>query len=236
MKQRSLFRKYFSACVGMILLTIVVLGVVFLGFASRYFREDRFALLEKNADYAQKATESLCFHVDGSYKISPSLDGVYQSIGNAIDADVYLVNIYGHTLLCTCEESDCIHKQHTIPGGIIDLISQDGSYMDMSDQGGIYDSNTYTVGLPLIVEDKQMAGIIFISSDAEGLLEFRQEMLEIFLLSAICVLVIAFAVIYLITSNMVRPLRSMVSATESFVFAFKMQVANFLQFKTVLEY
>jgi len=216
MKQRSLFRKYFSACVGMILLTIVVLGMVFLGFASRYFREDRFALLQKNVDYALKATESLCFNVDGSYKISPSLDGVYQSIGNAIDADVYLVNIYGHTLLCTCEESDCRHHQHAVPSSIMESINQNGSYLDMSDQGSIYESSSYTVGLPLIVEDQQMAGVVFISSDAEGLQEFRQEMLEIFLLSAIFVLIIAFSVIYLISSNMVRPLRSMVSATESF--------------------
>ena len=37
-----------------------------------------------------------------------------------------------------------------------------------------------------------------------------------FLVSAICVILIAFAVIYVISSNMVRPLRSMVSATESF--------------------
>ena len=41
-------------------------------------------------------------------------------------------------------------------------------------------------------------------------------MLEMFLVSAICVIIIAFAVIYVISSNMVRPLRSMVSATESF--------------------
>ncbi len=216
MKQRSLFRKYFSACMGMILLTLVVLGVLFLSFASRYFREDRFALLEKNVDYALKATENLCFNVDGTYKISPSLGGVYQSIGNAIEADVYLVNIYGNTLLCTCEDSDCVHHQRAVPTDIISSIHKNGSYLDMSDQGGIYENSTYTVGLPLIVDDQQMAGIIFISSTAEGLKDFQQEMLEMFLLSAIFVLLIAFAVIYLITSNMVRPLRSMVSATESF--------------------
>lgn len=217
MKQRSLFRKYFSACVGMILLALMVLGVVFLSFASRYFREDRFALLQKNVDYALKATESLCFNVDGTYKISPSLSGVYQSIGNAIDADVYLVNIYGNTLLCTCEdEDDCLHRQHSVSAAIIENIKQTGSYLDTSNMDGIYENTTYTVGLPLIVENQQMAGVIFISSDAESLKDFQQEMLEMFLLSAICVLIIAFAVIYLITSNMVRPLRSMVSATESF--------------------
>lgn len=61
-----------------------------------------------------------------------------------------------------------------------------------------------------------MAGMVFVSSDAGDLKEFLQEMLEMFLVSAVCVIFIAFAVIYFVTSNLVRPLRSMVSATESF--------------------
>lgn len=215
MKQHSLFRKYFVVCTGMILLAIAFLGVVFLSFASQYFREDRFALLQKNASFALEATESLCINVDGSYRISSSLDEVYIPIANAIDADIYLSNMNGTTLICTHEEN-CPHKQKTIPADIINTIKETHSYSGVTELGGIYQAPTYTVGLPLIVGDNQMAGMVFVSSDAGDLKEFLQEMLEMFLVSAVCVIFIAFAVIYFVTSNLVRPLRSMVSATESF--------------------
>ena len=68
MKQRSLFRKYFFASTGLILLTIGFLGVVFLSFASQYFQNDRFSTLHQNAVYALEATEKFCVNVDGTYK------------------------------------------------------------------------------------------------------------------------------------------------------------------------
>ena len=215
MKERSLFRKYFTVCSSIILLAIVFLGVVFLSFASQYFREDRFALLYKNAEYALDATERLCSNVDGTYKVSPALDDVYVPIAKAIDADIYLTNVNGKTLICTHQEH-CSHKDKQIPSEIISTIKQDQVYTGVSTLSGIYQSPYYTVGLPLIVGDNQMAGMVFVSSDAGDLTEFLQEMLEMFLVSAICVMIIAFAVIYFVTSGMVRPLRSMVSATESF--------------------
>lgn len=199
----------------MILLTIVFLGVVFLTFASQYFQEDRFDLLRKNADYALEATEELCAYVDGTYKISSSLGDVYVPLAKAIDADIYLTNINGKTLICT-HQTHCTHQQHLVPQSILNTVKQDMVYSGVTDMGGIYDTSYYTVGLPLIVGDNQMAGVVFVSSNAGDLRDFLKEMLEMFIISAICVIIIAFAVIYFITSNMVRPLRSMVSATESF--------------------
>ena len=98
MKQRSLFRKYFFACTGLILLTIAFLGVVFLSFASQYFQNDRFSSLYQNAVYALEAPEKLCVNVNGTYKVSSSLDDVYIPIAKAIDADFDCHS--AHSFLC----------------------------------------------------------------------------------------------------------------------------------------
>ena len=50
--QRSLFRKYFSVCCSIVLMSIVVLGIIFMVFAAQYFREDKLGALEKNAEDA----------------------------------------------------------------------------------------------------------------------------------------------------------------------------------------
>ncbi len=219
MKQPSLFRKYFSACASMIILTVIFLGVVFLSFASQYFREDRFSTLEQNARYALDATEALCVQVGGTYKVSASLDDVYKPLASAIDADIYLANSSGMTLICTeglDNDGPCKHKGHSIPGDVMKSIKEEQHYSGVTQLGGIYEAPYYTVGLPLIVGENELAGAVFVSSSADGLRDFLKEMLEMFLISALVVLIIAFAVIYFMTSSMVRPLRSMVSATESF--------------------
>ncbi|MBQ7082433.1 MAG: HAMP domain-containing protein, partial [Oscillospiraceae bacterium] len=215
MKQRSLFRKYFFASTGLILLTIGFLGIVFLSFASQYFQNDRFSTLHQNAVYALEATEKFCVNVDGTYKVSSALDDVYIPIAKAIDADIFLTNVNGNTLICTGHET-CSHRTRPIPSDILTTVGEELSYQGITDLGGIYQSKHYTVALPLIVGDQQIAGMVFVASDAGDLTDFLKEMLEMFLVSAICVIIIAFAVIYVISSNMVRPLRSMVSATESF--------------------
>lgn len=60
--QRSLFRKYFSVCCSIVLMSIVVLGIIFMVFAAQYFREDKLGALEKNAGVCRRAyPKSYCF-------------------------------------------------------------------------------------------------------------------------------------------------------------------------------
>lgn len=199
----------------MIMLTITFLGIVFLAFASRYFRQDRFALLEQNALYALQITERLCVNVDGTYRISSSLSDFYTPIARAIDADIYLTNMNGKTLVCT-HSGSCNHLTNNVPSSIMEKLESDGHFSGVSTLGGIYSSSYYTVAFPLVLGDGRVAGAVFISSSAQNLTNFLIEILQMFLVSAACVIIIAFSVIYFVTSNMVRPLRCMVSATESF--------------------
>ena len=199
----------------MILLTIVFLGVVFLSFASRYFQEDRFNTLHQNAVFSLEATRQLCFQDKGTYKVSAELHGIYEPVADAIDADIFLAKTDGKTLICS-GGSDCVHTKKNLPAEVMETIRQEQQYSGITDLGGIYPVKHYVVALPLVLEDNTLAGAVFVSSSAENLTVFLKEMLEMFLVSAICVLIIAFAVIYIISSSMVRPLRDMVSATESF--------------------
>ena len=82
--------------------------------------------------------------------------------------------------------------------------------------GEIYKSSYYTAGVPLTLSDGQIAGVIFASSSAQGLTEFMGDILKMFLLSALVMLVVTFALVYVVTGNMVRPLREMLKATEAF--------------------
>ena len=49
--QKSLFSKFFTVCLSIILASISILGVVLLVFASQYFKNDKFDLLSRNCAY-----------------------------------------------------------------------------------------------------------------------------------------------------------------------------------------
>ena len=68
------------------------------------------------------------------------------------------------------------------------------------------------IGLP----NGQITGFVFISSSASSLNNFLWQLLNMFLLSSLTMVVIAFIVIYFVTARMVKPLRDMLAATQSF--------------------
>lgn len=68
----------------------------------------------------------------------------------------------------------------------------------------------------MYLTDGRVAGVVFASSSAQGLTDFMSEIFKMFLLSALVMMVVTFALVYIVTGNLVRPLQEMVKATESF--------------------
>lgn len=216
--QRSLFRKYFSVCCSVVLMSIVILGILFMVFAAQYFREDKLGALEKNAEYAAELTQEHVVSIDGVYQIvdyNSSLTSAWIPMAKSMDADIYLSNLSGEVLLCT-HRSTCSHKAYGIDEEIIEEVKENGVFKEVGKMGQIYKSSYYTVGVPLKLSDGRIAGVVFASASAQALTDFMGEILKMFLLSALVMMVVTFAVVYVVTGNLVRPLQQMVKATESF--------------------
>ena len=215
--QRGLVRRYFTMCCSIILTSIILLGVIFMVFAAQYFKEDKLGALEKNAKYAAEMTERYIISVDGRYQLvnNALLTSSWIPMAKALDADIYLANLSGDVLLCT-HRSTCNHMVYGIEEEMIQKVKNSGCYTEVGKMGEIYKSSYYTAGVPLTLSDGQIAGVIFASSSAQGLTEFMGDILKMFLLSALVMLVVTFALVYVVTGNMVRPLREMLKATEAF--------------------
>lgn len=215
--RQGLFRKYFSVCCSITLAGILVLGVVFMVFAARYFQEDKLGALEKNAEYAAQMSEKYIVLVDGQYQLAntTTLTNAWIPMAKALDSDIYLSNMSGEVLLCT-HRSTCSHMVYGISEEILDEVRQNGVYTEVGKMGEIYKSSYYTVGVPLTLSDGRLAGVIFASSSAQGLTDFMGELLKVFLLSVLVMLVVTLVLAYIVTGSLIRPLRQMAKATESF--------------------
>lgn len=213
--QKTLFSKHFVTVAAIILFSITILGAVLLAFASQYFKQDRYKLLEHNARQAATLTYS-DFKSNRYSAVDPRVIlPMYTILANAIEADIYLVNTEGRLLIFT-EGSGSKHADVVIAQAIIDQASQNGQYRELGKMSGIYESGHYTVGIPIRTEDGVPAAVVFVSASASALSVFLKEILKMFVISSLSVLILAFAAVYFITAGLVRPLREMVVATQSF--------------------
>ena len=97
--QKTLMGKYYSVCCAIILLSMVLVGSIFMVLANDYLREEKISLLEKNVTQAARLTmENYAAH-EYRYVSSDTLQPVYAVLGSAIEADIYLSDNKGDILI-----------------------------------------------------------------------------------------------------------------------------------------
>ena len=212
--QKSLFSKYYSICVMMILVSIALIGSVFLILTSNYFEQEKYDLLSRNVKQAVSITMEDLSVNDYDYVSAFRVLNVYTILGDAIDADIFLVDVNGKTLLCT-ETSGCNHSLYSVDEDVMSQVIR-GEYHNVGHLGSIYSTPHYIVGVPLTTPNGSVVGAVFAASSAESLTQFVTDTLQMFALSALVALIVVFICVYYITGRMVRPIRQMVAATESF--------------------
>ena len=210
--QKSLFAKYFSLCAAMVIISITVLGAVFLIFASQYFKNDKYRLLETNT---ARAADVLQIYYEEARLLDDQLMINYMNVlSQTIDSTLFLTGTDGQTIFCT-ETPPCRHTGYAVSGEIRDSMERDGIYSEMGKLGGLYEERYYTVGVP-VKANGETVGYLFTSMPASHQQDFLSEMLKLFLISSLAVLVITFIAVYFITLQMVRPLRQMSEAAKKF--------------------
>lgn len=213
--QKNLFTKYFIICAAMILASIMILGAFLMGFASQYFRNDKLRVLDRYVNQAVTLTLA-DYQKNGYLYIDEStLGSVYSVLANATEATIYLCDTEGKVLLSTA--TDLFATEGTvISEQILKGAATTTGYREVGRLGGAYKSKNYTVGKPIGLPNGQVTGFVFISTSANSLSTFLSQLLNMFLLSSLTMILIAFMVIYFVTARMVKPLRDMLAATQSF--------------------
>lgn len=212
--QKSIFSKYFGVCAGLILVSFIVLGGVFLVFASRYFQNDKYKLLNKNA---QRASELLqTYYEDGELGETDIkiMQGVFGAMSESVNAQIFVTDVNGKVTYCT-EMSPCSHTGVNISESVMKNLRNNREYSEMGKLGGVYSDMYYTVATPIEDIKGNVWGYVFVTSHASAELNsFLTEILKMFLISAVAVLAITFVAVYFVSMQMVKPLRDMARAAK----------------------
>lgn len=211
--KKSLFNRYFAICSGVILATIALMGGLIIGFSASYFKNTNQKTLKKAAEQAEQVTLSSMARYD--YKMIPTgtLQFGYGIIAGANDSTVFLTDVGGKTLVCT-DDGVCNHRVYTVPESVMET-AINGEFTETGNLGGIYESNYYTVGVPIRYGGATLA-VIFISAQANDVWYYIMDLMDIIFFCALIATVLSSVAVYFVTNRLTSPLRTMAAATKSF--------------------
>ena len=212
--QKNLFTKYFTICVTLILSAIVLLGSFLMVFAAQYFRNDKMEMLDQYTSQATGLTMTAYQKNNYLYLDEATLSSVYTVLADAAQVTLFLSDTNGKILLCT-DESIFIDAAAGLTNTVLEEAFS-GNFVDDGRLDGLYRTPHYTRGQKIGLPDGRTSGYVFVAASTRGLTEFLGRLLNMFLLAALTMVVIASIVIYFVTARMVRPLRDMLAATHSF--------------------
>lgn len=221
------FIKYFTVISLIIIFSFIILGTAMLGFFSGYWQEKNGSLMLENARSLSSMTDKIInkdtVEIDRMSAII--MCNTLNLVSNSINADAFIVNLSGKMVLCkegssnvgdnTTLDNGCeFHRGVLIDEPLMQKIIQNGSYVSYNYLNGLQ-PKSYLAGVSIVI-DGEPVGAAIVAMPVTNLRPVIIEIFKSFLLAAILALALAFVFVYLMTYQMMKPLRSMSAATRSF--------------------
>lgn len=216
-KRKNIFTKYFTVISFIVFICLAVVGTFLLFFISDYWQKEKAELLSENAKSISQSMSSLIESETIEADRMQTYLLMYHSmrlISTAIDADIFICDTSGSVVVCgdsadyTHLVQDCpVHGDMQISQSVLSSNLTKGQ-ADMTTLGGVYSTPHLTVGETVMFHGKPVAYVFATQSSSASVRPY--------LFSALFSLIIAFIAVYVLTYNMVKPLRDMSKATKAF--------------------
>lgn len=181
-------------------------------FSNKTENERHDAVIEQ----ARAIADSLKF-IDSDKMYSDDVKRIAVAFSNSNDSTVFFVNRSG--LVTVCSESlnrkDCVHTGKTLNSQIVDEVFTRVKYDETGDLFGLYDSDHYVVGVPIVSKDGDLDSAVFVSAKVDNHFDIYLQSFVYSLIPASMILLIVWVVLYFVSRNTVRPLRQMSDATKA---------------------
>ena len=210
----SLYWNQFVLTAGMVLLTMLLLGVSFYALSYNY------TVSEKRSEMRNRAT--LIAQMSASYLTAEEGDGIEQeeSLRNLADVatlmtdvDFLICNQQGSVILTSDE--DLVGRSITVPEEIRQEISG-GGYEGRGTMG-IYEQKQFLVGVPMYhPADRHPIGMVVAVMDSTELTEIWRSFIGLFFMTSAIILMIAFVASSLTSIRQTQPIQEMVRATRAY--------------------
>ncbi|MBR6336742.1 MAG: HAMP domain-containing histidine kinase [Ruminococcus sp.] len=206
-KGKSIFSKYFVICSAVILISFVCLGAVLLLVSSRYFIEDRKALLKKNCEGA--AHEVCQVMLDDPSEWKGQASEIMKEYAMGCNAHFILTDKNGRVIEKTYGSDETIGAE--VSDDLLGEIDENGYYV-YDNFGGLSNETSHVCGVKFAANgpDYYMLTSAATSDDSD----YVANLLEVFGISAVIVLVIALFIVYFATMKLTEPVKEIATLSK----------------------
>ena len=218
-----MYSRQFATMAGMVLLSFLMLGASFATLSYQYTIREKKDVLERNAGYIASFTSAYIRANPGYITPSgseawraPEFQSYINTIALVSDTHIMVGTNDGLVLYGTDGQSELTRLEgQTLPGQLLSAI-EGGSYVGMTNLGGLYAESRYLVALPIATSEGFVQGLVLVSSDASNISGMWKDLSAIFLVTS-CAVVLITAIISSMTSmQQSRPLHRIADAARQF--------------------
>ena len=209
----SLYWQQFLLTAGMVLLSLLLLGVSFYALSYNDTVSERRSEMRQHAELI--ANMSGDYLASDGQTASPSLQNLIALAAGLTKADFLLCNDQGYALLTSDQRLG--GQVVSVPQEIQDAVFGDkGFYQGRSSIGGAYDIRQFVVAVPVTQEDGGTVGMVLAVMDARSLMSMWRSFIGLFFMTSAIILLISFVASSLTSMRQIQPIREMVQATRSY--------------------
>ncbi len=205
---KTIYWQNFLMTAGVVLLTLVLLGMSFFALSYRYTRNEREADMRAKADVVSRMVSA--------YVTGGSLAGMRElaTFAASVTEENFLIcNLDGNVLLTS--DASLEGRVLTLPQGMARAILAGEDSFDRTTLGDIYADKHFAVGVP-IHSMGQTVGVVLAVTEARALTAMWSGFFGMFLMTAATVLLLAFVVSAWLSLRQSRPISEMAEATRRF--------------------
>jgi signal transduction histidine kinase len=210
---RSVFFKNYTVTVCMFAVCFAVFGLTMLimgrAFLVREKQDSLYANVEEVKSFAEAIHEQNGLQ---SFELRMNLSVIARCTGNHI----FLCQTDGLVVSSSDNRRVSPYIGEQVDEAIIQQLAQDGTYEGLTTLNGFYDSTRYVVAEPLESWDGDMVGYVFVSYAGDGLFGVWKGFAMMFVVVALCVLLLAILFEYYNAKRLARPLHEMAAAADRF--------------------
>ncbi len=210
---KSIYLRNFVATAVMVSVCFLIVAFSFVGIGRNYlineYREDMVNSAREVSRTAAAIAQSDSLN---SWVLSMTLSSVSNSTGN----QVFICDPSGTVVTCSDRSPVCKHMGFHIPEEILHQLRANGSINQITNLGGMYDSNRYVVAQPIKVESDDILGFVFVTNVIDNMLGAWSTFLSITAVVTLAVFIGALVISLVYSKRMARPLDEMAAASRKF--------------------
>ena len=209
---KSTFGRSFSVFAGILLVALTVLGGSFQVMVQDFLTETTFDSLEQDAQ--------IIADLAASYMEDDSLSGreflMNLDIASKVSgSDAVICNSDGKVTICSDSLFGCKHMGLYVNEEYLQKVLSQGSDRATGLIKGLYSEERFLVALPVTAADGD-TGIIIVSSPSASVNQVLTKISNIFLTTAVCVILVSVAAVSFFARRESKPLQDMAKAANAF--------------------